>query len=121
MRENVARRLAVLAAVVAVAAVATFAVWSLWPAASFCNASGAGATPSSAINAYLDACGSAYGIERGPYDADASTSPYASYARVVEYTLSVGNNQEGSIGFLMVGQQHSGGRWRTLGAPGSGP
>jgi|SRR5579863_3063194 len=115
---------------VAIAAfiVALSAAWTMTaatgraqPAGSFCSKTGTGSTASAAIRNYLRRCGRDYSIQKGPYDADKSTSSYAKYAQVVEYTLRVKNNAEGGIAFLMVGKPAAGGKWRTLGPPGTGP
>jgi hypothetical protein len=89
--------------------------------ASFCEVTGHAGTARAAIRSYLRACGSDYTISKGPYDADKSTTEYASYAQVVEYTLNVEDNNEGSVAFLMVGERQVSGMWRTLGPPGTGP
>ena len=103
------------------AAWAAYAVNSLAQPASFCAKTGTGSTASAAIHSYLKRCGSDYRIQAGPFDADKSTSPYANYARVVEYRLRVKNNAEGGLAFLMVGKRRAGERWHTLGPPGTGP
>jgi hypothetical protein len=54
-----------------------------------------------------------------PFDAETSTSSYANYAQVVEYSLRVDNNAEGGIAFLMVGELAAGEKWHTLGPPGT--
>lgn len=87
--------------------------------ATFCNAHGPSA--GAAIGSYLRRCGYDYRISNGPYDADKATTGYASFPRVVEYTLNVKDNAEGSLAFLMVGQRTAGTPWRTLGPPGTGP
>jgi hypothetical protein len=90
-------------------------------AAAFCDTSAHGSTARAAIRSYLRDCGSDYSIEKGPYDADKSTTAYASYSQVVEYTLNVKDNKEGPVAFLMVGQRLTGGTWHTLSPPGTGP
>jgi hypothetical protein len=91
------------------------------PARSFCSKTGTGSTASAAIHNYLKRCGRDYRIQKGAFDADKSTSPYASYAQVVEYSLRVTNNAEGGIAFLIVGKRAAGDKWHTLGPPGTGP
>lgn len=90
-------------------------------AAVFCNANGVGSTPRAAIASYLRACGSDYSVAIGPYDGDKATTPYASYAHLLEYRLNVKNNAEGSLAFWEVGQRTAASPWRTLGPPGTGP
>jgi len=107
-----------LAAIVVAAACGLSACGS---SAVFCDTVAHGSTAHAAIGSYLQDCGSDYSIEKGPYDADKSTTAYASYAQVVEYTLNVTNNKEGPVAFLMVGERLAGGTWRTLGPPGTGP
>jgi hypothetical protein len=91
------------------------------PARSFCAETGTGSTAAAAIRNYLTRCGRDYSIIKGPFNADKSTSIYANYAQVVEYSLRVKHNAEGEIAFLMVGKRHAGDEWRTLGPPGTGP
>jgi hypothetical protein len=113
---------AIVAFIVALfAAWATYAANSLAQPDSFCSKTGTGATASAAIHDYLKRCGRDYRIQAGPFDADKSTSSYANYAQVVEYRLSVKNNAEGGIAFVMVGKRAAGDRWHTLGPPGTGP
>ncbi len=78
-------------------------------------------TARAVIRAYVQDCGSDYSIAKGPYDADKSTTEYASYTQVVDYTLNVTDNKQGPVAFLMVGERLTGGTWRTLGPPGTGP
>jgi len=114
---------------VAIAAfiVALFAAWATYTAnslaqpGSFCSKTGTGSTASAAIHNYLKRCGQDYRVQAGPSDADKSTSSFANYAQVVEYRLSVKNNAEGGIAFLMVGKRAAGDKWNTLGRPGTGP
>jgi hypothetical protein len=108
--------------------VAVFLTWAICtptgraqPASHFCSKSGTGSTASAAIRNYLTRCGPDYRIQAGPFDADKSTSSYANYAQVVEYRLRVKHNAEGAIAFLMVGKRAAGGKWHTLGPPGTGP
>ena len=89
--------------------------------ATFCTAVAHGPSARTVIGSYLRICGSDYRISKGPYDADKATTGYASFARVVEYTLNVKDNAEGSLAFLMVGKRTPGTPWRTLGPPGTGP
>jgi hypothetical protein len=91
------------------------------PTRSFCSKTGTGSTASAAIHNFLNRCGRDYRIQKGPFDADKSTSSYANYAQVVEYSLRVKNNAEGGIAFLMVGKRGAGDQWQTLGPPGTGP
>lgn len=118
-------RLTVAIAVFIAAFLATCAVYTATgraqPARSFCSKTGTGSTASAAIHDYLKRCGRDYHIQKGPFDADKSTSAYASYAQVVEYSLRVKNNAEGGIAFLMVGKRATGDKWHTLGPPGTGP
>lgn len=107
--------------VVLVAAWAIYTINRVTPPSHFCTKTGTGSTSTAAISAYLTRCGGDYSIEKGPYDADKATSAFAAYARVVEYTLRVANNDEGGLAFLMVGKRHAGDKWRTLGPPGTGP
>jgi cytochrome c556 len=88
---------------------------------AFCDSIGVGLSATAALRDYLKACGDSYKISRGPFDADKETTGYASYARVVEWSLDVRENSEGSIAFLLVGERTPHGRWRTLGRPGTGP
>jgi hypothetical protein len=90
-------------------------------ASRFCAAEGSGSTANAALASYLHSCGSNYTLAKGPYHADKSTTPYARYAQVVEYTLDVANNGVDSQGFLEVGQRVAGGTWRTHGSLGTGP
>lgn len=87
----------------------------------FCDSVGTGPTPLRAIHAYLSKCGSDYTIWRGPYDGDKQTTSFASYNGLVDVALTVRDNSEGSVAFLLVGQRTAGGQWRTLGRPGTGP
>lgn len=111
---------AVLAALFAAAAINT-ATARAKPARGFCSSTGTGSTASAAIHNYLKMCGRDYRIQKGPFDADKSTSSYANYAEVVEYSLRVEENEEGTIAFLMVGKRAAGDKWHTLGPPGTGP
>jgi hypothetical protein len=88
---------------------------------NFCTASGAGRTAIDAARAFVAACGSDYQITRGPYDADQQTTPFANYAQVAEFTISVVDNSEGSLGFLTVGRRTREEPWHTLEPLGSGP
>lgn len=90
-------------------------------ASSYGAAIGHGPTAEDAVASYLQACGSDYTIAKGPYDADKATTPYASYAQMVEYTLNVKNNGEGALAFLWVGRRTARSSWQTLGQPGTGP
>lgn len=118
-------RLTVAVAAFSVALFAACAIYTATvraqPARSFCSKTGTGSTASAALHNYLKRCGRDYRIEKGPSDADKSTSPYANYARVVEYTLRVKNNAEGEIAFLLLGKRAAGDKWHTLGPPGTGP
>ena len=88
---------------------------------SFCGTTAHGATARAAITSYVRTCGANYSISKGPYDADKATTSYAAYAHVVEYSLNVKSNSEGSLAFLLVGQRAVGTPWQTLGPPGTGP
>jgi hypothetical protein len=88
---------------------------------AFCNATGRGPTPLSAIHAYLSECGTDYTIWRGPYDGDKQSTEFADYNALVEVALNVRDNSEGRVAFLLVGQRTPRGQWRTLGRPGTGP
>ncbi len=66
-------------------------------------------------------CGPSYRIFRGPYDGNKRSTPFASYAQVVEFTIGVNNNSQGPLGFLLVGRRTAHTLWRTLEPLGSGP
>ena len=88
---------------------------------SFCTAVGAGRTAIDGARKFVADCGGDYRITRGPYDADKKTTPFANYAQVTEFTISVAHNSEGSLGFLIVGRRTRHQPWRTLEGLGTGP
>jgi hypothetical protein len=88
---------------------------------SFCTARGSGRTAVDAARKFVAECGGDYRITRGPYDAVKQTTPFANYAQVTEFTISVANNSEGSLGFLTVGRRTRHQPWRTLEPLGTGP
>jgi hypothetical protein len=88
---------------------------------AFCDSIGTGPTALRAIHAYLSRCGTDYTIWRGPYDGEKQSTEFASYNALVEVSLKVHDNSEGTVAFLLVGQPIAGAQWRTLGRPGTGP
>ena len=89
--------------------------------ASFCKTTGSGATAADAAAMFVARCGSDYAISRGPLDGEKAATPFATYADVVEFNISVRNNDEGSLGFLEVGRKTVRSPWRTLAPLGTGP
>lgn len=88
---------------------------------SFCQAAGSGPTAADAAAMFVARCGGDYKISRGPYAADKGASAYPGYADLVEFDVSVRDNDEGSLGFLLVGRETAQSSWRTLGTLGAGP
>lgn len=122
LRPALGDKLVVLGVLVAViAAIAAFTIGRPSKASTFCDIVARGTTANQVLGSYLRSCGSDYTLAKGPYNAYKPTTPYASYTRVVEYTLNIANNNEGSQGFLEVGQRVPTGSWRTLGPLGTGP
>lgn len=72
---------------------------------------------------YVARCGADYAVSRGPFDGDKGSRgpPFATYADVVEFNISVSHNDEGSLGFLLVGRKTTQSPWRTLERLGTGP
>jgi hypothetical protein len=91
-------------------------------AGAFCAPRGQGSTASAAMAAYVRECGSDYSLSGRPRNEDAlrATTPYPHYSHLTQYTLSVKNNDEGSVEFALVGEPTPRSAWRTL-EVGTGP
>ena len=119
-REPITHIVAAVATLALAAGCGGAAAWAS-SASTYCASSATGHTALAAAARFVSKCGPSYKLGRGPYDADKATSPYADYAQVVEFTIRVTGNSEGTLGFLLVGRRTRHAPWRTLGSLGTGP